>query len=79
MQPPPDPLDRPVQALRHEWFVTAGVFLFLIAVAVLVSLRSSPEDDTGLLIGVAALGVLLFKLGDMLVIAIGELRRRPRA
>lgn len=76
--PPDRPPDRPVLELRHEWFVTAGIFVFLMAAAVLVTRTSAPEDDTGILIGIAAVGVLLFKIGDMLVILIGELRRGPR-
>ena len=70
--------DRHLQALRQEWIVTAGVFGLLVAIGLVVSFRLPDQQDTGVLLGIAALGVLLFKLGDLLLVAIGELRRRDR-
>lgn len=68
--------DHPLQRLRHEWFMTGGIFLLLIVVAILVILRVPDGREMGLLLGLAAIGTLLFKLGDLVIIAIGELRRR---
>lgn len=70
------PDDHPLNALRQEWIASGIGFLVLMVVAIVVTLRSDPDSDTGLLIGVAAVGILLFKLGDLVLVMIGELRRR---
>ncbi len=62
--------------LRQEWLVSGILFLALIIVALVISARGGDPADTGVLLGLAAIGVLLFKLGDLVIVAIGELRRR---
>lgn len=70
------PDDHPLMRLRQEWLVTGVLFLVLIVVALVITARGGDPADTGVLLGLAALGVLLFKLGDLVIVAIGELRRR---
>ena len=69
-------VDRPVQELRQDWLSSGIAFLVLLGIAVAVTLLRPEGAQTGILIGIAALGILIFKLGELAIIAIGELRRR---
>lgn len=70
------PDDHPLMRLRQEWMISGALFLVLIIVALVLTARGGEPADSGVLLGLAALGVLLFKLGDLIIVAIGELRRR---
>ena len=71
-----NPDDHPLMRLRQEWIVTGLLFMVLIAAALAFTMQGGEQASTGIILGLAGLGVLLFKLGDLLIIAIGELRRR---
>ena len=72
----PNPDDHPLMRLRQEWLMSGLLFLVLMVIALFFTLRNGEQTDTGVLLGLAGLGVLLFKLGDLVIVAIGELRRR---
>ncbi len=68
--------DRSLQDLTREWTNLGMIVAVMLVVALGLSQAEVVNLGSSILIGLAGIGLLLLKLGEMLLILIGEMRRR---